>query len=1251
MQTFLPFFPEISKNYSLTGTTSGSWTRPSIVVGLREAGAGEGQGNAFLVSLAVTMMSETSRSVSVKALEAKPPGTPYLDANSSGPSSRVRPGEAMRVASFVTEMSKRATSNAPFFEGTGSEGAWVPPQKEGVSSLRMGASNGGFSDEDNVTLNRSQAFAYNRRTSTAEKAFMLAPLNRLIDKNRAGSAESNKRANITNFAADLRHRQQRKSLMSQFPLGTKLPPELSQLLDDNSKFLIAQLLQLGVQDGAAVRDMLTIEDRKGRKTPQWALDHIHSAIEIFAHGFHNLVEELIKLAMAQSKKDEVNVLNLANEDSFGDPTAKATAQKMEEADTEEYGATILLKCWALLLGYAENLTLSSDQLLSMAASEVDDDRVNESETQKKSHSLSSTTGPLARVALQLDRQNKEMTDTLSKTELRFKMSEASRMPLVQALKEAKEKIQYIGKENDLLVMDCQRAKSERLDALGMAEEAHLETNELKNEVAKLAMLPVKVSELTRRVAVNDSITQSSTSSLESLRKRYDDLKAEKHALYGEYNKMEELLKRSRAAQASAEKRLNHALDAKALAVEERIRAEQRAHLASTERNTVENLYTMAESSLSTVREKLTTLEESDKVKSSQIRTLEEQVSHTTAVAREYEVSYKAYKDELDACKAERDEMKRELTFLSRSSSERRTEIAKIERGYKNQIIEAQTRAETHREKCEKAQQDAAVAKSKMERLEKETQKKEEKWSRDQVQLNRELQEAHNSLKLYQKSSKDVLAERIEQWRVKEEEFVEAADKLKTELDGTKAREAGLRESLGETEERLRITEEEYSKQVEHEIRERTKTEGELANLSARFQDQLDRAAELAASFKEFRVKHEETSALLEQTTNERDVLINQKETLQGIKAQLEDALTIETEAHMDSRDQLEEEVYEVRDHLEQANKLMADAETALLQLSLGIDLQSICPAGVTPVAYSQKMVEELRTPVETPPSRHGSIDEVRAAAASRLSSSRPTTSEPQIMVINEDPDQSSSDFSLPPIARRLVTPNPTTSDMGTPMPMRPSTSQPRSRSPVKEDRDRPRPRSTQSLISVMRTTLLDNLSQRIMQASSNSGKPLSELKSEKARIQIQNMLKHKTTLFKAKLKEVDPEDYKTIDVQDMRWVEAMHQKGMSVLEFQLAKDGHLVAEIPDEAGFWRFTADRKMHVSGIKVGFPGLVIPPLGPNTYEEKFGKQQVSKRRQDTADMSNELKSTKVDDWLKTHTQLRTALPSSKASVGMGL
>ena len=33
-------------------------------------------------------------------------------------------------------------------------------------------------------------------------------------------------------------------------------------------------------------------------------------------------------------------------------------------------------------------------------------------------------------------------------------------------------------------------------------------------------------------------------------------------------------------------------------------------------------------------------------------------------------SYKAWQDELDACKAERDEMK-QLTFLSRSSSEDR----------------------------------------------------------------------------------------------------------------------------------------------------------------------------------------------------------------------------------------------------------------------------------------------------------------------------------------------------------------------------------------------------------------------------------------------------------------------------------------------------------------------------------------------------------------------------------------------------
>ena len=42
------------------------------------------------------------------------------------------------------------------------------------------------------------------------------------------------------------------------------------------------------------------------------------------------------------------------------------------------------------------------------------------------------------------------------------------------------------------------------------------------------------------------------------------------------------------------------------------------------------------------------------------------------------------------------------------------------------------------------------------------------------------------------------------------------------------------------------------------------------------------------------------------------MLINQKETLQGIKAQLEDA-SPSSEAYMDSRDQLEEEVYEVRD--------------------------------------------------------------------------------------------------------------------------------------------------------------------------------------------------------------------------------------------------------------------------------------------------------------------------------------------------
>ncbi|QDZ21319.1 hypothetical protein HOP50_05g38500 [Chloropicon primus] len=1195
------------------------------------------------------MLSEGSRTMTVKALEAKPPGTPYLDANSSGPSSRVRPGEAMRVASFVSEMSKRATSNAPVFDGgTGSEGAWVPPQKEGVSSLRMGnvmRQKEKDATSENSVLDRSQAFAYGSRKSIHS----LAPIKGLVGKNRAGGTEENKRGNVANFAAGLRHRQQRKSLMGgQDSLG--LLGDLNTLLDSNSKFLIAQLMELGVRDNAAVRGMLEIEERKGLMTPRWALDHIHSAIEIFAHGFHNLVEELIKLAMTQSKEDKVEMLDLSNPsgDTFGE-AGTSSGQNLNEADVEEYGATLLLKCWALLLGYAENLTLSSDQLLSVTKSE-DDDRENETDAQKKSHSLSSVTGPLARVALQLDRQNKEMSGALSKTKMQFNMSEATRMPLVQALKEAKEKIEYMGKENDVLVGDYRKAREDRMEAVGIAEGAQYESNELRKEVAKLAMLPVKVSELTRRVAKNDSITQSSTVSLESLRKKYEILKTEKHKLYSEYNQVEEALMRSRAAQASAEKKLNHALDSKALAVEERIRAEQRAHLASTERNTVENLYTMAENSLSTVREKLVTLEQSDKAKSAQIRTLEEQVSHSSAIAREYEASYKAYKEELDGVKTERDEMKRELSFLTRSSSERRTEIAKIERGYKNQIIEAQTQAEIHAERCEKALQEASTAKRNLEKLQKETEKREEAWNRDQVKLSRELQEAHDSLKLYQKNSKDLLAERIEKWRVKEEELTEEINTLQTDLKNTKISENDLKNALADVQERLTITEEEYSKQIEHEITVRSKAEGDLADLNVRFQEQMEKAAELASTFKEFREEFEKTVQELEKTTKEKNDLINANANLQDMKAQLEDALTIETEAHHESRDQLEGEVVEVREHLEQANKLMADAETALLQLSLGVDLQSICPAGVTPVAYSQRMVDELRTPIETPPSRHGSIDEVRAAAASRLSSSlsRPTTSEPQIMVINEDRND---DFSLPPIGRSRVTPNPTTAVLNASMPARPATSQPRSRSPIKEERDRPRPKSTQSLLSVMKSNLLDNLSQRITQASQSAGRPLSELKSEKARIQIQNMLKHKTTLFKSKLKEVNPEDYKTIDVQDMRWVEAMHQKGMSVLEFQLAKDGHYFATIPDEAGFWRFTADRKMHVSGIKIGFPGLVIPPLGPNTYEEKFGQQQLSKKRQDAADMSKELKSTKVDDWLKTHTPLRTGLGVTRASVGMGL
>jgi len=612
------------------------------------------------------------------------------------------------------------------------------------------------------------------------------------------------------------------------------------------------------------------------------------------------------------------------------------------------------------------------------------------------------------------------------------------------------------------------------------------------------------------------------------------------------------------------------------------------------------------------------------------------------------------------------------------------ELAKIERGFKNQIIEAKTEAEAQRQRCEKALQDTALAKRTFDKFQKETEAKESSWKRSQLKLTRELQEAQESLKLYQKNSKDVLAERIEKWRIKEEEFVSDVKRLEGTLRETEESESRLKEALAETEERLRITEQEYTKQLEHEMTQRAKAENELAGLGVRYQEQLDRTAELVKEFKEFRVEYEKTAEDLRRTLEREETLIGEKEALLARVAHLEDELDVETEAHHESRDQLELEVGEVREQLEKSNKLMADAETALLQLSLGVDLQSICPAGVTPVAYSQRMVEQLRTPIETPPSRHGSIDEVRARAASRLSTSRQSTrSEPQIMVINQEQNEA-SELSLPPIVSSGSPPyNPQSfgssvkgylrggrqsaggksevaflgrvrTSSPVKAPLRPATSQSQSRVSMEGesavDPSAARPRSTPGFGSiVIQATLLDNLSQRITQASEAAGKPLSELKSEKARIQIQNMLKHKTSLFKNKLKDIDPDDYKTIDVQDMRWVEAMHQKGMAVMEFQLARDGHYFAEIPDEAGFWRFSADRKMHVSGIKVGFPGLIIPPLAPNTYEETFGDQKQSKKRQDAASMSSELKSTKVDDWLKAHTPLRTGLGVNTASIGM--
>ena len=174
---------------------------------------------------------------------------------------------------------------------------------------------------------------------------------------------------------------------------------------------------------------------------------------------------------------------------------------------------------------------------------------------------------------------------------------------------------------------------------------------------------------------------------------------------------------------------------------------------------------------------------------------------------------------------------------------------------------------------------------------------------------------------------------------------------------------------------------------------------------------------------------------------------------------------------------------------------------------------------------------------------------------------------------------------------------------------------------------------------------MDDLRDRIIHASQLAGKPLSELKSEKARIQIQNMLKHKTTLYKGKMADIDSDDLTQIDVKDMRWVDKMAESGMTVLEFHLAKDGHYWAKIPEEAGFWRFSADRKMHVTGIETGFPGLILPPLAPDTYEKQYGEKS-EKRRQDPNKMSSKLKETNMGGWLKTHTQLRTRSHSPRAS-----
>ena len=305
--------------------------------------------------------------------------------------------------------------------------------------------------------------------------------------------------------------------------------------------------------------------------------------------------------------------------------------------------------------------------------------------------------------------------------------------------------------------------------------------------------------------------------------------------------------------------------------------------------------------------------------------------------------------------------------------------------------------------------------------------------------------------------------------------------------------------------------------------------------------------------------------------------------LDSKNTELNSELAIERESHIISKELFDSDLSIMQDALADSERIVAEAETALVQLSLGVDLQSICPAGITPTSFAHKAIKHLRTPTPQPQRRALTAEEIRDMACSRLSSAGNKGRSAEIMFINQDDTESLNYERLTPSDR----PNSEISSSAL-MHQRPSTTYDRYTSDLKPstaDVNNVRPYSTQGIIS--KGSLVDDLSRRIIEAAELAGKPLSELKREKARIQISNMIKHKTSLMKADQKPINPADYDKIDVTDMRWVDAMQEKGMSVLEFKMAKDGHFFADIPVEAGFWRFSADRKMHVSGIQVGFPG----------------------------------------------------------------